>query len=190
MEEINSDQSSASIKPVSPMGVAYKWGLIAVAYLIVKTYAVYLNFGDQYTPQKGGFLLGLLDLAVCMFAFIMANKEYRDKYNGKFMTFGQGFKTSFLTGMVIIIIFSVFMFAFFSFQIDFDQMTSVAIDDAIAMMKKYGLSEEEIQKSLEKNNKFNTINGSVGMTALVYLILFSVFSLISAVITKRIPKSE
>ncbi|MCC6818042.1 MAG: DUF4199 domain-containing protein [Bacteroidia bacterium] len=187
---MNENITEQTLSPKSsPMSVAYKWGLIAAAYFILKMYVVYFMDPENYNPQKGGFVSGLLDLAVSLFVMYMANKEYRDKFNNGFLTFGQGYKTSFLTGLVIIVLITLFMFVFFTYQIDYEQMVLNSLDERIKLLKAKGMSDEDIQKGIEQGKKFMTKEFAVLFSAIFFVIIYAIFALISSAITKRVPKA-
>lgn len=185
MTELITDQNNQ--RKSSPFNIAYKWGLIACAYYILKMYVIYYMDPENFNPQSGGLVAGLIDLAVSLVVMFLANKEYRDKYNGGFLKFGEGFKTSFLTGLVITAIISIFMFVFYTYQVDFDTMMANGMDKGIADMKARGMSDEDIQKALKNMNMFTSKEFVIGSSAIFFLIIYAIFALIAAAITKRTP---
>lgn len=172
------------------LNVAYKWALITSAYMIIKTYAIYLSDPATYHPQKGGMALGLLDLVISLVAFYMANKEYRDKENGGFLTFGKGFTVSYITGLFIILITTIFMYVFLSYQVDFDLMVSNMLDESMRQMKERGMSEKDMTIAIQRTKEFSNIGSMLTFSSIAFIVLYAIFALIIAAITKRNPSTS
>ncbi len=169
------------------VNTAYKWALITSAYLIIKTYAIYLSDPSTYHPQKGGMVLGLLDLLISLVAFYMANKEFRDKENGGFLTYGKGFVVSYVTGLFITAITTIFMFVFLSYQVDFDLMVSNMLDENARQFKARGMGEQDIAEALKRTKEFSTVGTMLTFSSIMFVFLYAIFALIVAAITKRNP---
>lgn len=170
------------------LSVAYKWALITSAVMLVEPLIMYFSDPATYHPQKGGMILGLFNLLFILVMLFMANKEFRDKNNQGFLSFGQGYRVSFVTGLIYIVISTLFTFIFFSYVIDFDVMSANIIDNTIKQLKERGLSDKEILEAIERTKKWTSMGNMILFSTIFMLIFISIASLISSALSKRNPK--
>lgn len=169
------------------LNVAYKWALIASAVILVESLVMYYSDPNAYHPQKGGMVMGLLNLLFILVMLFMANKEFRDNNNNGYLTFGQGYKVSFVTGLIYIVISTIFSFILFTYVIDFDVMSANIIDNTVKQLKERGLSEKEISEAIERTKKWSTMENMMIFSTIFSVVFISIASLISSALSKRNP---
>ena len=89
----------------SPKQVIIRYGLIgglvAIAYALV---AIITGMNSPSNGQAGGMINALVSLGIYVVFLVLAVREYRDKHQGGFITFGKAFRVAFLTGLMIAVI--------------------------------------------------------------------------------------
>jgi magnesium-transporting ATPase (P-type) len=180
--------NSDSAPKQSPVNIAFKWALIGLLISIIQTFTMYYINGQKYDPKAGGAIGMLIGIAVTFFILFMAMKEYRDKEQGGFITFGKAFKTGFLTSLFTILLAAVFTYVFLTVFIDYDTYLGEQMDNGIADMKKRGMSDEEIQKAMKSIPEFFSSKTFFLAVFVIWgLIFYTIISLITAAIVKRNP---
>ncbi len=160
-----------------------KWGLISAAVSII-----YSIINTQLLINEISFnkaINGLLSAVISITILFIGIKEYRDKFNGGYITFSKGFKTGFMIVLISTLIFAVFSYIYNSYIIDYSIIENNALKESLKYMKEKKLPEEQIKQSLEYTKKFLSINYAVISTVVGGIIIGSIFSLIVAAIVKK-----
>ncbi len=161
-------------------GVSY--GLIAGLSLIVFTVLLYLGGVDFFI---GGFAY-LSYVIVIVFAVLAPLKKR--KANGGFLPFADALKITFTVFAIAFLMQVLFNYILMNY-IDTgfrDALTQATYDKMEQMMKRFGASDEQIDKQLNvamQDNPHSLKNAMLGYG--IWCIVFFIVSLIIAAIVKR-----
>lgn len=163
--------------------IVLTYGLIAGLIVSIWMFAT-ISISDAITQSDLGMYLGFTAMLVA-FAFIFVGiKNYRDKYNGGWITFGSGFKIGLYISLIASTMYVVsWLIDFYFFIPDFMDKYMAA---SIEKLKAAGASAAEIQEqadfaALYKNNPLVCAL----FTYVEILPLGLVVSVIAALILKR-----
>jgi hypothetical protein len=159
----------------NPTKIATKWAAIYLVVSIVITYTFqFLNI-DQASSVK---YIGYLPFIAFCF---LAQKEFKDQLGG-YITFGQafnpGFKYSLFSGLLL----AIFIYLYLG-VLSPEVLAKSMADQQTALTDK-GMSQEQIDKTIEIGTKYGPIIGAV-FTAISTLIFGCIVSLIGAAILKK-----
>ncbi len=119
-------------------------------------------------------------------AGIILNAQAYSKANEADITFGNAFASGFKATLIITAI--VLVWSFISLAI-FPEMREKSIEIAIESMESRGLSEEQIQQSMDMTEKYLGLFMAMGI--IFGLVFFgTIFSLIAAAIAKKNPRPQ
>jgi prepilin signal peptidase PulO-like enzyme (type II secretory pathway) len=125
----------------------------------------------------------ILSLAILIAGIVFAQINYRKKYLGDFMEYGQAFKIGFLTVLVMAIIYGIYSYIFAKY------IDPGAIEEQMAkqeqMMVEQGNSEMEIEQGMKIASMFATPAMAAVVSILSNLFFGAIFSLIAAIFTKK-----
>lgn len=159
----------------NPTKVATKWALISLLFAIIITYAIQLLNMDINSPVK---YLGYVPFLGGLF---LTQKEYRDVIGG-YMTFGEGFSAGFRYAIFNGLLLAVFTYLYLAI-LSPDYFIK-SLDAVQTKLSSQGMSQEQIDKTLEITKKWGPIGGAFGI-AIWYAIVGALVSLIGAAIFKR-----
>ncbi len=184
--DTNSILDSGTTPKKSPAGTAVKWALVGTLLGIIQTFAgMYLNDG-KYDPRGDGIGSMAIGFIILFFVLFMSMKEFRDKEQGGYITYGKAFQAGFITSLFWTLFTLVFMVIFYNFIIDFDTYMSEQMDKGIQEMKKRGMSDSEIQNAMSKTPAFFSSQGfSLAIVAVASIIFQVVATLITAIFVKK-----
>lgn len=106
---------------------------------------------SYYVVPLGGWTQTGISLLLYIIFMVWAAKEQREKNSG-FITFGEAFKTVFLTGLVGSVI-SIFFTLIWMNLVDTslaEKLAEMALDSSRTMMEKLGADEDVIADAIEK----------------------------------------
>ena len=134
----HTDFQDASIWPT-----AIKWGVISGAVGIVMTMLFY-NMG-MMTPESpsGGIVSAIVSIAVGFAILYLGLKEYKEKANAGFLSFGRGVLWSLGFAVIAGLIGSIFSFIFFSFLAP--EFITEAMATELAKLEEQGMPDEQIE---------------------------------------------
>jgi hypothetical protein len=168
------------------------WIFGAITGLVITSLMVYAAMECYTNPDmQANDVVGYAGM-VAAFSFIFVGiKNYRDKYNGGIITFGQAFKTGLyitLIGSAMYVV--VWLIDYYIFIPDFlDKYIPHVLKDA----REGGATEVELQEKAEEMANFKELYKN---PLFVVVITFSevfpvglIISLVSALFLKRKPKT-
>ena len=172
--------------PVAPFNTAMKWALVGFMLAVIVTMAnVYMNDGS-YNPRSGGWILGVLNMLIMIVPMVLMMKEYRDKVNGGYMSYGNAFRAGFLYSLLTVAFTILFLFVLYNFIIDYDTFVAEQLDITIKALKERGMTDEAIKTNLEKAPKWMSAQWfSLSSAAVGSLVIYTILVLILAAIFKR-----
>lgn len=167
------------------------YGVIAgiiVSVLMLAT-VNYLSHCEGNVDYNTSMLIGYASMLVAMSLVYVGVRNYRNKYNGGFISFGKAFRIGLLMVLVASTIYvAAWLVDYFFFIPDFmDKYSAHMLDQ----MKASGASQEEIGKQAKEMADFATMYKNPFFNALMtyaeVLPVGLVVSLVSALILKRKP---
>lgn len=186
METINQVETAES---QSLLKHAVKMGAILGAISIVITAIIYaVNYALMANMWFGLFMI-VLALGYVIYAGISYRKEV-----GGYLPYGKAFQHGYvtlLTSAVISSIFSILLYTVIDTELS-EKLTDVAIENAEAMMVKFGAPQETIDKSLDDMRRdmpaqFSAIGvlKSLGWGLIIYAVISAITSLF---VRKNVPE--
>ena len=153
------------------------WGAITGIILIVFSLVLYL------VHQSANQALGYLSYVLLIAGIIIGSIAYRDKVLGGFISY----KDAFVTGLLITI-FAGILSSFFSFilirYID-PSVVEQSIAKAEEKMISRGMSEDDVERAMEKTKEFIGSPLMVLVGLLSFAFIGTIISLITAAIVKK-----
>jgi hypothetical protein len=161
-------------------------GLVIAGFMIFSSVQCYNN--PEW--QDMGMVLGYTGMLLAFSFVFVGIKNYRDKFNGGFISFGEAFKIGGLIALIASTMYVVvWLFEFYIFMPDF--MDSY-MKHFVAQLKRDGTSQAEINKQLADmgwyRDAYKTPFGVIALTYMEVLPVALVMTLLSALILKRKPK--
>jgi hypothetical protein len=160
----------------SPAAVGLRYGLIIGFILVLYSLLLYLTELNENT------VLSWLGGIILFAGIVLAYKQFRQENMG-FMSYGQGLGIGTVLGAVVGLLSGIFIAVYTKF-ID-PTIMQKAMDKQVEQMESRGLSDAQIEQSLEYANMFSGPVAMILMSILVYLIGAFFLSLIIAAIMKR-----
>ncbi|WP_205500655.1 DUF4199 domain-containing protein [Rufibacter psychrotolerans] len=161
---------------VTPTSAGLRYGLITGFILIIYSLVLYLTELNENTWLSA---LGFLILVGGLF---FAFKYFKADHAG-FMSYGQGLGTGTILGAVVGVLVGIFSAVYINL-ID-PSIMQKQIDLQVEQMENRGLSDEQIEQSLEMVNTFSGPVPTVLMSILLYALGAFLLSLVIAAIMKR-----
>ncbi len=171
-----------SDKP-STAGIALKYGLYTGLTLIIYSLILYI------TGFEFNFLLSLLTYVIIIIGIVFSLKEFR-RENKNLMSFGQGMGVAALASFILALCLGFFT-VIYSYYIDPDarkRQLKYTIEQTENFSRKFGASEEQIDKEIEKRKaEYETAGPGQDFAKIVagVFIISIIFSLIIAAIMKK-----
>jgi hypothetical protein len=140
------------------------WTSIAVKNgIILGLVSTVIGLITLLTKTSGNFLFGLISLVITIFLVVVCNRDFK-KQNGGFMSYGQGFKLTFLMVLIGGIISALITFVYLA-VIDpgaIESMKEAKIEAVEKMASMFGASmpEEEMDKAVAKIEAETTATGT------------------------------
>ena len=169
---------------------ALKWGLIVGAISIALTCISYAVDYSLLANWKFGIFVFALLIGVTIYAGI----TYRNETGG-FIPYGKAFQHGFLLMAISGLVSTAFTILLYT-VIDPElpaKLTDVAVENAEAMMKSFGMPEDQMDKAMEDARKRTENQFSVSGLAMAYgigLIIYAVLSLITSIFVRKNPPDE
>lgn len=161
----------------SVLNYSLKWGVILGIIMVI--YSLLLYILDLSLNRA----LGWVAYAILLVAVFLAVKNYRDKLNGGFLSFGNAFSIG-----LLIFIFSGIISAIFSF-IMFKYLAPELIDKITVMQEEKllsrGIPEDMVEAQMGMAKKFMSPGMMSIMSVVSSLVGGSIISLIVAAILKK-----
>jgi hypothetical protein len=157
-------------------------GLIITVLMLYATITCYTN-----PDMKGNDVVGYAGM-IAAFSFVFVGiKNYRDKYNGGIISFGQAFKTGlFITLVASMIYVLVWIVDYYIFMPDF---LDKYIPNVLKEAARKGATESELkEKAAEMENFREMYQNPLFVVVITFMEIFPVgliVTLVSALILKR-----
>jgi hypothetical protein len=165
------------MEKVSSARIALKWGLI---YAIVSIVIALISYN---TEMWKNWIVSLLLSVILFFGVLYFSLSEFKSLNGGFMSFGQGFGLGMLTiftGGLISIIFD------FSYKKYIDpNLIEMQLDMTREQYESMGMSEEQIEASIEKAQAYMSSGMAVVFGLLFILFIGLIVSLIMSAALKK-----
>jgi len=164
---------------------AIRWGLILAGVSIVLTILIYIV---DYTVMVQFKFLGI-SLLIYLGLTIYAGINYRNAIGG-FIPYGKAFQHGFIVLALSALVGTIFSFILYNL-IDTElpqKLVDASVDNARAMMERFGAPEETIDPALEKArvdaaDRFTAFGQVKGY--LIALIFCAIMSLITSIFVKK-----
>lgn len=166
-----------------------KYGIIYGLASIVLSLLTYYVFPQGMIVT---IVMVFVSIAIGIYILLLAGKEQR-RLNGNVLPFSEAVKTTFLSGMVGVVIstlFSIILLNLIDSGLS-DRLTEMTIDSTRSMMEKLNLPEEEIEKAMEdiEENAANAYStGKLLLSMVMNSVWILILSLIVSAIIKRDPQ--
>jgi len=178
------NEENVTIQDLKP-----SWISIAVKYgIILGLISAIISLITIISNSSGNYLISIISLIISIIVVVMANKAYKNANNG-FMSYGEGFKISFVSIVIGGIISGLVSFVYLQF-IDpsaLEAMKEAQIAAAEKIMEAFNvdLPEDQMDEAIAKieadTTAFNFFKNSVTSSIVGGLIL----ALIIAAFTKK-----
>jgi len=169
---------------------ALKWGLIVGAISIALTCVAYAVDYSMLANWKFGIFIFVFLIGITIYA----GMNYRNETGG-FIAYGKAFQHAFILMAVSGLVSTAFTILLYT-VIDPElpaKLTDVAIENAEAMMKNFGMPEDQLDKAMEDTRKRTENQFSIsglGMGYGIGLIIYAVLSLITSIFVRKNPPDE
>jgi hypothetical protein len=163
-----------------------RFGLIFGLIQVILSVLFYVAGIDFFASNM--FLISILMLALGIGITIASIIRFR-KSNGGYMTFKEGFAVTFFTLAIAGLLTTAFGIVMYN-VVDTEYPKLIAektMEKTTEMMQKFGASEEDIEKALERNSDMTerfTVGGQI-QGYLYGLIAYAIYSVILGAIFKR-----
>lgn len=173
-------------KSKSPLMVSLKWGAIAAIINVIYAIAQYLLTDGFHKPSA---LDWIIQIAIIIFALIMASNEHKNKELGGVMSYGRGVGIGALFGIVFGILISIWVIYYMDSLVDPVEMQNAQLEELEKNRERLAnrgieISDADIEKQLQMQKKFQTPLMLTVFTTLMMTLLSVVMSLITSIFTK------
>lgn len=168
------------------MPIAIKWGLILTFInVLISIITLMMNDWEYDANLNKSTPMMLLGIALPLTILFLGATEYK-KANNNLLNFGTGFKVSYLISIFSLLTFTIYLFIFFNFMIDFDEYVNKTVSDTYAELQKKNLSKKEIDDRIKMTKMFVGSQAlTIGMVVLGSLIMNAIYSVIVAAIAQK-----
>lgn len=166
----------------SKSNTGLNYGLIAGLIITVVSLLQYLGGLDMYLSPVG-YVTYLVVITMAVLAALKVRRA-----NQGFLEFGEALKVTFTVFALALLIQTIFVFILFNY-IDPDFKAAVSqevMNKSEAMMKKFGASDEQIQKALDTERHSDQFSaGRVFLGYAITCIVSFIFCLLISLIVKK-----
>jgi ABC-type antimicrobial peptide transport system permease subunit len=156
---------------------AMTYGLISGAVIII--YSLILFIAGQHMNK----FLGWISYVILIGGMVYGTLEYRKKYQGGFMTFGQAFQSCFFIGLVAGVLGTIYMFFFVNYINP--GFVNEVLEQAKTSMQDQNLTEDQMDAALQWTRKFTSPLLMTITSIVTYSIMSVVLGLIVALFLKK-----
>jgi hypothetical protein len=172
-------------KPTNPL---LQYGLLSAVVGLVVYIGLYLG-GIKAMTSPIAYVSYFLPILFAVLGCIAAKKQ-----NGGFLEFGQALKISFGVFVITSLATTLFSYVLLNFiDVEFKEaMQQVSLEMTEKMMKRFGASQDQIDKALDEANKKDNFSfGSVMLGfAFSCFISFLISLLIAVIVKKKNPHND
>jgi hypothetical protein len=152
--------TDSEVKPPTIMGLSLKWGLLSAGISVLLFVVRAVTSTNPFDNKAWGWTV--LTLAMAVAIVVLTHREFKNNGDG-YMSFGQGFKLGFLSSVISIIIYGIFV------------MIYTGLIDTEVMNNMYQAQREEMESN---NMSDEQIDMAIGFTEKLFWPIFFVFGLI------------
>jgi len=150
--------------------------IIALAIIVFSLILFLLNL-------KQGSGLEYLTYVILLAGIVLVQLNYRNKYQGGFITYGEAFKIGMLSSLFLAIIMGIYTFIFFQY------IDPGAMEEGMALaeqkMMDRGMSDMEIEQGMAIAKMFQGVGMYTFFAVVGNFIIGMVISLITAIFVKK-----
>lgn len=151
------------------------WGLITGVASVIFSQILY-STGQENSGLRW------FNMLIMFIGIFVGTMQYRDKANGGYLTFGQGFKAAFFISLIITLVSTIAMIV--DLQLHPEIIDKILTQSRDNMINK-GMSDEQIETGLKYTKMFTTPFMLVLWTIVGGLFFSAILSLISAGLCSR-----
>ena len=150
--------------------------IIALAIIVYNLILFLLNLGQNTA-------LNYVAYVILLGGILLAQFNYRNKYMGGFISYGNAFTIGFITSIVLAVIIGVYTFVFFKYIAPGAMEEGMAIAEQKLMDK--GMSDAEIEQGMAVARKFAGPGMATFIAVLSNIFLGLIISLLTALAVKK-----
>ncbi len=159
--------------------VIVRWGIITAIVMSLFSYLMYVTGASFSNPSVSYF-----GYVIMIGGMIMAMRQFRDKVNGGYASFGDQYKIGILMVLIISVITTIYFLIFMQLSPDF---ISKMIEQSQANMVNKGMSSEQIEMAMKYTKMFMTPAMMMIFSLIGNIIIGAIVGLLAAAITSK-PK--
>jgi hypothetical protein len=166
----------------SKQNIGLNYGLIAGLIITVVSLLQYLGGLDMYLSPVG-YVTYLIVITMAVLAALKVRRS-----NEGFLEFGEALKVTFTVFAIALLIQTLFTYILFNYiDVDFKNAVSQEVmNKSEQMMKKFGASDEQIQKALDAERHSDQFSaGRVFLGYAITCIVSFIFCLLISLIVKK-----
>lgn len=150
--------------------------IIALAIIVFSLILFLLNLSK-------GSGLEYLSYLILLAGLFLAQTNFRNKYQGGFITYGKAFTVGMLTSLFLSVIMGIYTYIFFQY------IDPGAMEEAMTMaeqkMMDRGMSDMEIEQGMAIARKFQGVGMYTFFAIVGNFVIGMIFSLITAIFVKK-----
>lgn len=173
------------------MNRSVQYGLIAGIIGVITSLISYLFFPNKIGVGFGiPAILGILAFIITLYLMFKSPQEQKEEQGG-FISFKEALKSSFLVTAVSSVVGFVFtlLAKYVLFSDTFDRIMENAINMRIEKMEEKGISDEQIEMSLEMTEKFADMGIWFQLPGAL-VVGFIIALIIAAIVKKKNPNAQ
>ena len=135
-------------------------------------------------------VLGYINYLILAFIMFLAATNWRDKFNGGWMSYGEAFKTGFYVTLIAAVLLIIYNYVFFNFiDPEFLAGQLLKAEDAI-LEANPNISDADLDNAMELSAKF-TSPGMIAIFGLIFTLIFgTILSAIVAIFSKKVNPAD
>ncbi|MBK6664717.1 MAG: DUF4199 domain-containing protein [Saprospiraceae bacterium] len=167
---------------INPIWLRYGiiYGLVSIVFSLVIYYVVSMGLGT----------MSIISFIIMIVILVIVGRAQRQE-NNDILPYGEALKTTFLTGLVGVVISTLFTIILVNL-IDpslVEKLTEMGMDAARSMMEAVGMPEDKLAEAMEKAEE-ESVNGFTPTRQLLGIFQSSIFVLIVAAIVSIFIKKD
>ena len=167
---------------INPLWLRYGiiYGLVSIVFSLVNYYVVSMGLGT----------MSIISFIIMIVILVIVGRAQRQE-NNDILPYGEALKTTFLTGLVGVVISTLFTIILVNL-IDpslVEKLTEMGMDAARSMMEAVGMPEDKLAEAMEKAEE-ESVNGFTPTKQLLSIFQSVIFVLIVAAIVSIFIKKD
>ena len=167
---------------INPLWLRYGiiYGLVSIVFSLVNYYVVSMGLST----------MSIISFIIMIVILVIVGRAQRQE-NNDILPYGEALKTTFLTGLVGVVISTLFTIILVNL-IDpslVEKLTEMGMDAARSMMEAVGMPEDKLAEAMEKAEE-ESVNGFTPTRQLLGIFQSSIFVLIVAAIVSIFIKKD